>query len=81
MMGYVSKTVDVDIDLDDLLEELDDDELLNELERRGLDMNTRYVDGDEMRHLLTSIWLKRRLGVDYQQELDQMIYYGLGKVL
>ena len=80
-MSYISRTVDVDVDLDDLLEELDDDELLSQLERRGFDMNTRYVDGDEMRHLLTAIWLKRRLGVDYQQELDQMIYHGLGKVL
>lgn len=74
-------TASVEVYVDDVLDEVDDDELIEELERRGLDMNSKYVDGDEMRHLLTAIWLKRRVGADYQQELDQMIYYGLGKVL
>ena len=74
-------TASVEVNVDDVLDELDDDELIEELERRGLDMNSKYVDGDEMRHLLTSIWLKRRVGADYQQELDQLIYYGLGKVI
>lgn len=74
-------TASVEVYVDDVLDEVDDDELIEELERRGLDMNSKYVDGDEMRHLLTAIWLKRRVGADYQHELDQMIYYGLGKVI
>lgn len=76
-MAY--KTVEVDVDID--LEEFDDDELIDELERRGLDMNTRYVSGDEMRDLLTKVWQKRREGKDYQRELDDMIWYGLGRVV
>lgn len=78
-MSYI--TVSADVDTSDFLDELDDDELLEELERRGLDLNTQFVDGDSMREILTNIWLKRRMGRDYQQELDQLIYYGLGKVL
>jgi len=31
---------------------------------------------------LQAIWLKRRVGrTDYQQELDQLIYAGLGRVV
>lgn len=77
--GYITTSVDVDVD--DVLEELDDQDLLDELERRGLDMNTQFVDGDTMRELLTAIWLNRRLGKDFSKQLDDLIYYGLGKVI
>ncbi len=76
-MAY--KTVEVDVDID--LEEFDDDELIDELERRGLDMNTRYISGDQMRELLEKVWQKRREGKEYQRELDDMIWYGLGRVV
>lgn len=72
---YVNAEVEVGLD------EFDDDELISELESRGLDLNSLYVSGDEMRELLTSIWLKRRLGKPYDFELDQLIYKGLGKVV
>jgi hypothetical protein len=80
-MPTVYKTVDVDIDVDDILEEVDTDDLINELERRGIDYNTKGVDADEMRTVLESIWMKRRTGQDYQRELDTLIYGVLGKVL
>ena len=76
-MAY--KTVEVDVDID--LDEFDDDELLDELERRGLDMNTRSVSGDQMRELLEKIWQNRREGKNYQRELDDIIWYGLGKLV
>jgi len=76
-MGYYN----VYVDEDDLLEELSDDDLINELERRGRDYNTKGVDADEMRSLLEKIWLNRREGRDYQSELDQLIYGVLGKVI
>jgi len=73
----------VHIDVD--LSEFDDDELLEECSSRGLldgmDLNTHGVDADEMRMLLTAIWEKRRLGKDFNAELDKMIYYGLGRVI
>jgi hypothetical protein len=78
-MTYKTVYTEVEVDVD--ISDFDDDDLLEELERRGLDLNTQFVDGDSMRELLTQIWLKRRLGKDYQKELDQMIYYGLGKIV
>jgi len=47
------------------------------MENRGLAVG---ATGDG-RELLTAIWLKRRQGQDYQAELDQLIYNGLGKIV
>lgn len=76
-MAYKTVNVDVDVELSDF----DDDELISELEQRGLDLNTKFVDGDTMRDYLTTLYNKRRLGQDYQAELDKLIYYGLGRIL
>lgn len=71
------------IDID--LTEFTDQDLLDEIQTRGLasnlDLNTKEVDADDMRMLLELVWQKRRLGQDYQVELDQAFYYGLGKIL
>jgi hypothetical protein len=76
-MPYVYKEVEVEIDIDDF----DTDELIEELERRGIDYNTNGVDGDEMRSVLEQVWLRRRQGQDYQQDLDQLIWGVLGKIV
>jgi len=74
--------VETYIEPDDVLDELSDDELIAELkQRRGKDYNTEFVDGDEMRMVLQSLYEKRRLGKDYQSELDQLIYGILGKII
>jgi hypothetical protein len=57
------------------------DDLIDELETRGRDYNTNGVDADEMRNLLETIWLNRRTGKDYQNELDKLIYGVLGKIV
>lgn len=77
-MPYAYKEVEVEIDLDDF----ETDELVEELERRGLGYNTRGVDADEMRQLLEQIWQKRRCGrQDFDNELDQLIWGVLGRVV
>lgn len=77
-MPTVYTEVEVDVDLYDF----DTDELIEELERRGLDYNTRGVDADEMRQLLEQIWQKRRCGrQDFGNELDQLIWGVLGRVV
>ena len=76
-MPYKYVTAEVEVDL----EEFDTDELIEELERRGVDYNTNGVDGDEMREVLDQVWQKRRLGRDYQAELNQLIYGVLGKIV
>jgi hypothetical protein len=64
------------------MSDFDTDDLIEELENRGRDYNTRGVDADEMRLLLEAIWHKRRLGnPDYQTELDRLIYGVLGKIV
>jgi hypothetical protein len=77
MYKSIYTEVEVDVDLDSF----DDDDLMDEMERRGLDLNSKYIDGDQMRELLTQVWIKRREGRDYQRELDQLIWYGIGKVV
>jgi hypothetical protein len=76
-MPTVYTEVEVDVDLSDF----DDDDLCDEMERRGLDLNSKYISGDEMQELITRVWQLRRTGQDYQRELDQLIWYGLGKVV
>jgi hypothetical protein len=75
------RTVSVDVDLDDIIEDFDTDDLIAELERRGADYNTEGVDGDLNRGILETIHQKRRLGKDYQTELNELIYNVLGKIV
>jgi hypothetical protein len=77
MGRYINVTADVEVDLSDI----DTDDLIDELETRGRDYNTNGVDADEMRNLLETIWLNRRAGKDYQNELDKLIYGVLGKIV
>ena len=70
-MTLVYKEVEVDIDLEDF----DTDELIEELERRG----TGTVDYGNGTEVLQTIYDKRRLGLDYQKELDELIWLGLGR--
>jgi hypothetical protein len=72
----ISTYVDVDVDLD----EFDTDDLIEELESRGIMVSAK--DGDATHsELLVTIWEKRRMGKDFQFELDQLIYNVLGKVI
>ena len=63
------------------MSDFDTDDLIEELENREMDFNTKYVNGEEMRLLLETIWQKRRIGQDYQRELDDLIQGVLGKVV
>jgi hypothetical protein len=75
MGRYITVSQEVDVDVD--MEDFDTSELVQELERRGTGA-TDYGDGKD---ILKAIYLKRRLGKDYQTELDQLIWMGLGKIL
>ena len=73
-MPTVYTEVEVDVDLDDF----DDDDLIEELERRGKGFE---VVGQRPTELVEQIWQKRRLGLDYQTELDELIYVATGRIL
>ena len=71
----VYKEVEVDVELDDF----DDDDLIDELERRGRGFEVAVRAPTD---LVRQIYEKRRLGNNnYQQELDELIYVTLGKIV
>jgi hypothetical protein len=78
-MAYKSVYKEIEVDVD--LEDFDDDELIDELERRGLDYNTKGVDADAARELLEKIWQNRRENKPFDSELDSLIYDVLGKII
>lgn len=69
------KTIYTEVEVDVDLSEFDTDDLIEELESRGAG-TSEFGDGKE---LLQTIYEKRRLGKDYQTELDQLIWMGIGK--
>lgn len=71
-MPYV--TVDVDVDLSDI----DTVDLVEELESRG---GTELAISDDLYTIIRNLYEKRRIGKDYQTELDQLIYQSLGKII
>lgn len=70
-MPTVYTEVEVDVELDDF----EDDDLIEEVKRRNLVINTDMYG----RELVERIHQLRRNGQDYQVELDQLIYNVTGK--
>lgn len=77
-MPYVTIEEEVWVDLADF----DTDDLEEELLKRNsrVDKSSRPAPSENTL-LLMSIYEKRRLGKDYQQELDEFIYNNLGRIL
>ena len=73
LMPTVETYVEVDVELTDF----SDDDLIEEMESRGLALEYNSQTGTE---LITAIYHKRRLGQDYQRELDDLIYLGIGRI-
>ena len=73
-MAYrtVYRTVEVEVDID--LGDFDTDDLIEELENRG------HFSDTDIESLVEIIYQKRRTGVDYQSELDVLIYNVIGRM-
>ena len=71
------KTVYTEVEVDVSLEDFATDDLVEELELRG----SGTMDMGNGRELLEKIYLLRREGRDYQRELDELIYAGLGRIV
>lgn len=69
-------TVEVEVDVD--LDDFNDNDLIEELERRGRGFDVASQTPTE---LVTKIYELRRNGRDYQRELDELIYTVIGKIL
>ena len=74
MYKTIYTEVEVEVDLSDF----ETDDLIEELESRGTGIESNFGDGKE---LLNTIYEKRRLGQNYQSELDQLIWLGLGRIV
>lgn len=68
-MAYIN--VDVD------LSEFEDEYLIDELEHRGL-YNPSFGDSDT---LIDTIYQLRRLGKNFDKELDQLLYMKTGRAI
>lgn len=73
MYKTIYTEVEVDVDLSDF----ETDDLIEELESRGAGV----LDYGDRMEVLQSIFEKRRLGQDYQLELEMLIYLGLGRII
>ena len=71
------KTICTEVEVDVYLSDFETDDLIEELESRGAGA-TDYGDGKE---ILQIIYEKRRMNKDYQQELDQLIWLGTGRIV
>jgi len=65
----------------DVLEEFDDDDLIDELKSRGMTVRSVADQTFEINETIRKIYEKRRIGEDYQRELDALIYDVLGRVV
>lgn len=76
------RTVYTEVEVDVNLEDFDDDDLIEELESRGKMIGDNRVSprGDSIA-LLTAIYEKRRMGAEYQADLDELIYNALGRIV
>jgi len=75
MYKTMYKEVEVEVEVD--LSDFETDDLIEELESRGAGA-TDYGDGKD---ILMAIYEKRRLGQNYQTELEALIYMGLGRII
>ena len=75
MYKTVYTEVEVDVDLSDF----ETDDLIEELESRGeLPSGAGPYDTNE---LVEQIWMLRRNGRDYQQQLNDLIYAVTGRIV
>jgi hypothetical protein len=77
MSRYVNINVDVEVDLADIY----DEDLIDELERRNLEVPGGFSEPEATKALIIKIWHQRRCGKDYQKEIDELIYASIGKIV
>jgi hypothetical protein len=75
-MPTIYKDVEVEVDVD--LDDFDDDDLIEEIERRNLGVDIATEDTKE---LVEKIYHLRRQGRNYESELDQLLYAVTGKAV
>jgi hypothetical protein len=54
-------TISVDVDIDDVIEQIDDEDLVREVEERGLKVGTNYLSKSDQQEELEAIYHLMRL--------------------
>jgi hypothetical protein len=70
----MSKSISVETFVDIDLEDIDTEDLIEELEDRGHKLS------GVAESLIWSIYEKRALSEDYRQDLDELIYWSIGRI-
>ncbi len=71
-------TVYTEVEVDVSLEDFDDYDLIDELNRRGRSLEVSGTSGTE---LVTLIYERQRLGKNFDRELNDLIYLVTGKIV
>lgn len=71
-------TVYTEVEVDVSLEDFDEEDLVEELERRGRTLEVSDTSGTE---LVEQIYQRRRLGQTFERELEELIYKVTGKIV
>lgn len=77
-MSYRTISTSVDIYMD----EFDDDDLIEELQDRGFIVGSKNksIENSDVIELIKTLYEKRRNSINYQQELDEIIYSVIGRI-
>ena len=74
-MAYITTEVEVDLD------EFGDDELLEELERRNIQPSNGWLDPEQTRDLINTMYEKVRLRQTIDEELRELFWRTIGRSL
>ena len=72
----VHRTVYTEVEVDVNMEDFSDDDILEEAEIRGLN-----IDGGNYNELINQIFQLRRLGKPFDRELDEYLYMKTGRIV
>lgn len=72
----VHRTVYTEVEVDVNMEDFSDDDILDEAEIRGLN-----IDGGNYNELIEKIFQLRRLGKPFERELDEYLYMKTGRIV
>ena len=72
-MPYITVSKEIDVDVD--IEEFDDNDLLDEIESRGLGMSSESIK------IIEKIWQLRRTNQPYDHLMDDLIGSTIGKLV
>lgn len=75
-MAYKTIYTEVEVEVD--LDEFDDEDIIEEMERRKLSVGP--ASPEEARELLEAIYYKRVMNKDFTAELDRYFYLTLGRI-